>query len=134
MWSNLARLASPAPRRSSTTSLRADEPTFARLYDSLRTLLGTPRSEQPLTIVETAKVQLGQLLAILKVEATAKEDGILGPCIEYALREATFKTLVKLVEKDEPKGVRLELVRWFSRAVVELDEGFLAHSAVNKPL
>ncbi|GAA5950938.1 hypothetical protein JCM3765_004634 [Sporobolomyces pararoseus] len=134
MWSKVARLASPAPRKPSTTSLRADEETFTRLYESLRALLGSPTSERSPTLVQTVRLQLGQLLAILKVETVSKEDGLLGPCIEYALREGAFKHLVESVEKDEPKGVRLELVEWFSRAVVELDEGFLAHSAVNKPL
>ena len=134
MWSKVARLASPAPRKPSTTSLRADEETFARLYESLRALLGTPPAERSPTLVQTIKLQLGQLLAILKVETVSKADGLLGPCIEYALREGAFKHLVELVERDEPEGSRLELVEWFSRAVVELDERFLAHSAVNKPL
>ncbi|GAA5896400.1 uncharacterized protein JCM6883_006891 [Sporobolomyces salmoneus] len=134
MWSAVARLASPAPRKPSTNSIKANEPTFARLYESLRTLLGSPEADRSATLVQTARLQLGQLLAILKVETASKEDGLLGPCIEYALREGTFKSLVDLVEKDEPEGVRLELVEWFSRAVVELDEGFLAHTGVNKPL
>ncbi|GAA5997296.1 hypothetical protein JCM5350_000984 [Sporobolomyces pararoseus] len=134
MWSKVARLASPAPRKPSTTSLRADEETFARLYESLRALLDIPPAERSPTLVQTVKLQLGQLLAILKVETVSKEDGLLGPCIEYALREGAFNHLVELVERDEPEGVRFELVEWFSRAVVELDERFLAHSAVNKPL
>jgi hypothetical protein len=134
MWSKVARLASPAPRKPATTELRADEPTFTRLFESLRTLLTSAPSEGSPDLLQTVKLQLGQLLAILKVEETSKEDGLLGPCIESALREGMLRVLVDLVEKDQPKGVRLELVKWFSRAVVELDEGFLAHSAVNKPL
>lgn len=136
MWSAVARLASPAPRKASTSTqpLRADEQTFARLYDSLRALLGTADQDRPAALLEPVKQQLSQLLAILKVESVTKEDGWLGPCIEYALREGVFKVLVDLVQEDEPKGVRLELVEWFSRAIIELDEGFLAHSGVNKPL
>ncbi|GAA5846957.1 hypothetical protein JCM3766R1_004028 [Sporobolomyces carnicolor] len=138
MWSAVARLTSPAPRRSSTTAFRADEPTFVRLYDSLRaTLLAAPTpatADASPVVVQNVRLELSQLLAILRVESAAKEDGMLGPCIDYALREATFRTLVELVEKDEPAGVRLELVRWFGRAIVELDEGFLAQNGVNKPL
>lgn len=135
MWSAVARLASPAPRKVSTTQpLRADEATFSRLYDSLKASLSTGGDERPPSILQTVKQQLAQLLAILKVESATKEDGWLGPCIEYALREGVFKILVELVQEDEPRGVRLGLVEWFSRAIVELDEGFLAHSAVNKPL
>lgn len=131
-------MTSPAPRRSSTTAFRADEPTFVRLYDSLRaTLLAAPTpatTDASPVVVQNVRLELSQLLAILRVESAAKEDGMLGPCIDYALREATFGTLVELVEKDEPAGVRLELVRWFGRAIVELDEGFLAQNGVNKPL
>ncbi|GAA6022482.1 hypothetical protein JCM11491_001692 [Sporobolomyces phaffii] len=131
MWSKVARLASPAPRKPSTTVLRADAPSFARLYESTRDLLDSGDSP---ALVQVVTLQLGQLLAILKVETVQTGDGLLGPCIEYALREGAFSEVVERVERDEPNGVRVAVVEWFTRAIVELDEGFLAHSAVNKPL
>ncbi|GAA5940265.1 uncharacterized protein JCM15063_002583 [Sporobolomyces koalae] len=137
MWSKVARLASPAPRRPSatTTHLRADEPSFIRLAESLRAQLSPSTDSRSSDLVQIVRAQLSQVLAILQVESVAKQDGAaLGPCLEYALKEGLFKTLVDLVEVDDPPGVRFELVEWFSRAIVELDEGFLAHGAVNKPL
>ncbi|GAA5889919.1 hypothetical protein JCM5296_003649 [Sporobolomyces johnsonii] len=134
MWSKVARLASPAPRKASATQTRADEPTFVRIYDQLRTLLASPTDARSPGAIATVSRLLAQLLAILRVEAAAAADESLGPCFEFALREAAFATLVELVEKDDPEGMRAELVRWYSKAIVDLDESFLAHSAVNKPL
>ncbi|GAA5918806.1 hypothetical protein JCM1841_002746 [Sporobolomyces salmonicolor] len=134
MWSKVARLASPAPRKASATQTRADEPTFVRIYDQLRTVLAAPTDARSPGAIATVSRHLAQILAILKVEAAAATDASLGPCFEFALREAAFATLVELVAKDDPEGMRVELVRWYSKAIVDLDESFLAHSAVNKPL
>ncbi|GAA6061042.1 hypothetical protein JCM10212_004616 [Sporobolomyces blumeae] len=134
MWAKVTRLASPAPRKASSTPARADEPTFARIYEAVEGALASQAEQQASTDVDSVRRQLEQLLTILRVEAAGKEDGLLGPCVEYALRQGAFARLVELAQRDEPKGVRVTLVEWFSRAVVELDEGFLAHGGVNKPL
>ncbi|GAA5892152.1 hypothetical protein JCM6882_005711 [Rhodosporidiobolus microsporus] len=139
MWAKVAKLASPAPRKpsSSTSKPTADEPTFLRLVEQLSGLLDSPSGDgrSPVQTRENVARLLGELLRVLKAEqASAAASSPLPPCLERLLLDNVLATLVGLVEKDEPQGVREELVRWYGRAIVELDEGWLSHSAVNKPL
>ena len=77
--------------------------------------------------------QLDYLLNLLSSE-TASAGEPLGPCLELVLRQGVLSTLVKHASRDQPSGFRAEVTKWIGRAVVELDETFLTHGAVNKPL
>lgn len=80
---------------------------------------------------------LGQLLSLLSAESSSpalSSPDSLGPCLEFLLKNGILATLVKLAAKDDPPGARAEVIRWYGRAIVELDESFLVHSAVSKPL
>lgn len=57
----------------------------------------------------------------------------LGPCLEFLLKFEVLSILQKLTY-DNANGSRGELVSWFARAIAGLDESFLVHSAVHKPL
>jgi hypothetical protein len=76
---------------------------------------------------------LSQLLVHLAAGYSSTSEP-LGPCLEHLLKNALLSTLVKLAVQDEPPGMRCEVIKWFAKAIVELDESFLVHSAVNKPL
>lgn len=94
--------------------------------------LTSPDARLPL---ETGPIPryLTQLLTLLATESASSAEP-LGPCLEFLLKHGVLSTLVKLVVQDEPLGVRCETIKWFGKAIVELDESFLVHSAVNKPL
>lgn len=82
---------------------------------------------------------LQQLLELLSNETSStttysSSPGSLGPCLEFILKSGVLSTLSKLVLKDEPVGVRAEVIKWYGQAIVELDEMFLIHSAVSTPL
>lgn len=77
---------------------------------------------------------LGQLFALLAAELSGPEDGSLGPCVEFLLKNQVLNSLVKLSAKDDPAGTQCEVLRWFVKITVELDADFLVHSAVHKPL
>ncbi|GAA5828168.1 hypothetical protein JCM11251_002618 [Rhodosporidiobolus azoricus] len=140
MWAKVAKLASPAPRKpsSSTKPGPVDELTFLRLIEQLEGSLRSATAEdgrQPVQTRETVSRLLAELLRLLKAEqSTSTASSPLPVVLERLLLDNVLGSLVGLVEKDEPQGVREELVRWYGRAIVELEEGWLSHSAVNKPL
>lgn len=78
--------------------------------------------------------QLDQMLALLSYESSASTTEPLGTCLEHVLREGVLSTLVKHVSEDKVPDFRVEFTNWIGRAIVELDETFLTHGAVNKPL
>ncbi|GAA5837408.1 hypothetical protein JCM9279_005675 [Rhodotorula babjevae] len=125
MWSRVAKLASPAPRKpAAPTPPRLSTPVVVAQLESL---LGSSPSPA------AAASLLDQLLDALKADsAQAATADVLPEGIEHLLREGTLGTLVGLVEHDA--ALREELVRWYGRAIIELDEGWLSHSAVNRPL
>jgi hypothetical protein len=137
MWSKVAKLASPAPRKPSSSSPKATgEQLVLQLVDSFRLSLANNDNRSRSTVVESVSKLLAELLRTLKAEQASGEGASspLGACAEVLLRDAVLGELVELVKEDQPQGVRQELVRWFGRAIVELEEAWLGHSAVNKPL
>ncbi|GAA5938569.1 hypothetical protein JCM10213_006969 [Rhodosporidiobolus nylandii] len=139
MWSKVAKLASPAPRRTASStrpSPSSDASAFVRLVEQLRTLLSSPAKDaRPEQGQESAARLLGELLRTLKAEqGSASSTSPLGTCTEHLLEEQVFDELVGLVADGEKQGAREELVKWYGRAIVDLEEGWLSHSAVNKPL
>ncbi|GAA5972648.1 hypothetical protein JCM11641_002954 [Rhodosporidiobolus odoratus] len=141
MWSKLAKLASPAPRNTSTASSKsssnpANESNFLNTVDQLRTTLATSEADGKAAGGARDRVSqlLDELLRFLVAEQqTASSSSLVGACVEVLLRDAVLEELVEMVREDE-SGIREELVRWYGRAIVELEEGWLGHSAVNKPL
>lgn len=125
MWSRVAKLASPAPRKPSAPA--APPLSTPALVAQLEALLASSPSPP------AAASLLDQLLDAIKADsAQAATADVLPEGIEHLLREGSLGTLVGLVEHDA--GLREELVRWYGRAIIELDEGWLSHSAVNRPL
>ncbi|GAA5901591.1 hypothetical protein JCM8208_001550 [Rhodotorula glutinis] len=125
MWSRVAKLASPAPRKPAAPVVPP---------------LSTPQAVAQLVSLlasspppAAAASLFDQLLDALKADsAQATTADVLPEGIEHLLREGSLGTLVGLVEHDA--GLREEFVRWYGRAIIELDEGWLSHSAVNRPL
>lgn len=124
---------------------------FTRAWESLNvsyTLSATRSDPTELFPTQTALVSpetlqydipalLDQLLALLIAESSTNSRTMatdaLGPCLEFLLKNEVLSILVKLTHSN-PNGARGELVSWFARAITELDESFLVHSAVHKPL
>ncbi|BGP44538.1 hypothetical protein JCM10450v2_000352 [Rhodotorula kratochvilovae] len=136
MWSKVAKLASPAPRKPSTPTAKPPSPgDTPRLFAQLEALLADAAAagRAPEQTREGVARLLAQLLAALRAGASEVASAQpLDEGTEHLLRENSLGTLVALVEKDS--GLREELVRWYGRAIVELDEAWLGHSAVNRPL
>ncbi|GAA5941303.1 hypothetical protein JCM3775_001536 [Rhodotorula graminis] len=125
MWSRVAKLASPAPRKpAAPITPQLSTPDVVAQLEALLASSPAPAAVAP---------ALDQLLDALKADsAQATTADVLPEGIEHLLREGSLGTLVGLVEHDA--GLREELVRWYGRAIIELDEGWLSHSAVNRPL
>jgi len=97
--------------------------------NELEAILGDSSSATPGAVAHI----LAQLLGALKAGAAEAESaGVLPEGLEHLLREGSLGTLVDRVEHEA--ALREELVRWYGRAIIELDEGWLSHSAVNRPL
>lgn len=82
---------------------------------------------------------LNQLLSILTTESTTSNynstsPGKLGPCLEFLLKNNVLATLVKFVIKDEPIGIRIEVINWFGKLINEMDQMFLMNGSVSGPL
>ncbi|TNY19581.1 Retinoic acid induced 16-like protein-domain-containing protein [Rhodotorula diobovata] len=128
MWSRVAKLASPAPRKPAAPAQRSPASVTASLNE-LEAILGDSSSATPGAVAHI----LAQLLGALKAGAAEAESaGVLPEGLEHLLREGSLGTLVDRVEHEA--ALREELVRWYGRAIIELDEGWLSHSAVNRPL
>ncbi|KZS89926.1 hypothetical protein SISNIDRAFT_458240 [Sistotremastrum niveocremeum HHB9708] len=67
-------------------------------------------------------------------ESTRSKEGTTGACLEYLLKNDVLGTLVKLSEADRPSGIQAEVLRSVSSMVVLLDEQFLVHTAVHRPV
>ncbi|KAI5480740.1 hypothetical protein MNV49_007146 [Pseudohyphozyma bogoriensis] len=134
----LAKLASPAAARKASSkgkaksSLAKEDPRHDLHFElaALSTEARTPLGQSSIPR------HLAQLFSLLSAELSAPTDSPapLGPCLEFLLESGMLGTLVKLSTNDAAPDVRREVIRWFKRAVTELGEGFLTHSAVNKPL
>ncbi|GAA6035980.1 hypothetical protein JCM8097_005197 [Rhodosporidiobolus ruineniae] len=141
MWSKVAKLASPAPRKASSSASKpaADEAAFLRLVaqlkDSFSSATAQGEARTPAQARESTQRLLGELLRILKAEhgSAGGSSTPVGACTEVLLRDGVLAELVELVERGQ-EDKREELVRWYGRAIVEMDEAWLCHSAVNKPL
>ncbi|ORY73434.1 Retinoic acid induced 16-like protein-domain-containing protein [Leucosporidium creatinivorum] len=134
----LAKLASPGGRKVSSSprakaAAREDPfPAFVKTWELLQATLTSPDARLPLATSPIPRL-LDQLLVHLSAGYSSASEP-LGPCLEHLLKNAVLSTLVKLAVQDDPAGVRCEVIKWFGRAIVDLDESFLVHSAVNKPL
>ncbi|SCV68547.1 BQ2448_668 [Microbotryum intermedium] len=119
---------------------------FIRTWDSIKvslaiTSLSLPPGQGPATLVNDLAYALDHLLQLLKNEqfllhtTTRTGDQGLGPCLEHLLKHAILASLVKLVmHGQQPRGLRICLIEWVNKAIHQLDERFLIHGAVNKPL
>lgn len=133
MWSKVAKLASPAPRKTAPprTQLTAEE-----VFHQLSNLLNDPSATtSPDAARDEAERLLSALLRQLKAEeAEGHASSSVGPSLEVILRDNPLGQLVELAKGDELSNVREPLLRWYGRTATELDEAWLTHAAVNKPL
>ncbi|BGP28588.1 hypothetical protein JCM10296v2_000324 [Rhodotorula toruloides] len=133
MWSKVAKLASPAPRKTAPprTQLTAED-----IFHQLSNLSKDPSATtSPDAARDEADRLLDGLLRRLKAEeAQGNASSPVGPSLEVILRDNPLVQLVELVKGDELSGVREALLRWYGRTATELDEAWLTHAAVNKPL
>lgn len=132
MWSKVAKLASPAPRK---TAPPRTQLTAVDIFHQLSNLLGDSDATTSLdAVAEDAERLLGVLLKRLKAEEAEENGSSLGPSLEAILRDNPLAHLVERVKADGSSGVPEVLLRWYGRTVAELDEAWLTHAAVNKPL
>lgn len=132
MWSKVAKLASPAPRRTPAPAQSPKPADTALIFSQLdAALAGSTPPRGPDETRELVARLLGQLLATLKT-GSGGGVGALDEGTEHLLQSNALSALVEQVEGDP--ALREELVRWYGRAVIELDEAWLSHGAVNKPL
>ncbi|GAA5997315.1 uncharacterized protein JCM10292_000173 [Rhodotorula paludigena] len=132
MWSKVAKLASPAPRRTPAPAQSPKPADTALIFSQLdAALAGSTPPRGPDETRELVARLLGQLLAALKT-GSGGGVGALDEGTEHLLQSNALSALVEQVEGDP--ALREELVRWYGRAVIELDEAWLSHGAVNKPL
>ncbi|KDE05432.1 hypothetical protein MVLG_04227 [Microbotryum lychnidis-dioicae p1A1 Lamole] len=115
---------------------------FVRTWELIKTSLSLPSAQRASTLFNDLTYALDHLLQLLKSEQTLLQSSTrtgdspaLGPCLEHLLKHAILASLVKLVlEGQQPRGVRTRFIEWINRVIHQLDEGFLIHGAVNKPL
>ncbi|GJN92200.1 hypothetical protein Rhopal_005230-T1 [Rhodotorula paludigena] len=132
MWSKVAKLASPAPRRTPAPAQSPKPADTALIFSQLdAALAGSTPPRGPDETRELVARLLVQLLAALKA-GSGGAAGALDEGTEHLLQSNALSALVEQVEGDP--ALREELVRWYARAVIELDEAWLSHGTVNKPL
>jgi hypothetical protein len=78
--------------------------------------------------------RLQTLLDTLVFESNRSEEGTTPPVLEYLLKHDVLANLVRLCLPDLPRGIKGEVIRLFSNLLVLLDERFIVHNAVHKPL
>lgn len=135
MWSKVAKLASPAPRK---PAARLDAPIPAeQLFHRLRRVLdpddAAAASSSSARAAEVERL-LDALLHCLRAEARS-ETPPLGEALELLLENNSLGSLVDLVlDHGGDPALRAVLLRWYAEAIDRLDAAWLSHSAVNKPL
>ncbi|SCZ90550.1 BZ3500_MvSof-1268-A1-R1_Chr1-3g02059 [Microbotryum saponariae] len=115
---------------------------FVRTWESIKASLGLPPAQRASTLCNDLIYALDHLLHLLKSEQTLLQSSTrtgdppaLGPCLEHLLKHAILASLVKLVlDGQQPRVVRTRFIEWVNRVIHQLEEGFLIHGAVNKPL
>lgn len=137
MWSKVAKLASPAPRK---PAARTDAPIATeQLFLRLRRVLDPDDAAAAATASFSARAAeverlLDALLQVLRTEARS-ETPPLGEELEHLLENNSLGSLVDLVlDQSGGSALRAVLLRWYAEAIDRLDGAWLSHSAVNKPL
>lgn len=131
MWSKVAKLASPAPRK---PAARLDTPLPAeQLFHALRRVLDPDDAASSSARAAEVERLLVALLQVLKVEARS-ETPPLGEALELLLENNSLGSLVDLILDSRDAVLRAVLLRWYAEAIDQLDGAWLSHSAVNKPL
>lgn len=136
MWSKVAKLASPAPRK---PAARLDAPIPAeQLFHRLRRVLdpddAAAASSSSARAAEVERL-LDALLQVLRAEEAQSETPPLGEALELLLENNSLGSLVDLVlDHGGDPALRAVLLRWYAEAIDRLDAAWLSHSAVNKPL
>lgn len=89
----------------------------------------------PLSSDELVK-RLQSLADILVFEFNRSGEGTTGPCLEYLLKNDILGELVRLVTSNRPPRLKAkgDAIRLFANLVILLDERFIVHNAVHKPL
>ncbi|KAH7107833.1 Retinoic acid induced 16-like protein-domain-containing protein [Auriculariales sp. MPI-PUGE-AT-0066] len=75
--------------------------------------------------------QLKIMVDTLVSESTSVDEGTIGPCLEYLLKNDVLSTLVHLSEADRPAGVQAQVLKTIASMIVSLDEHFLVHTGVH---
>ncbi|KAH8923993.1 hypothetical protein BT69DRAFT_1280959 [Atractiella rhizophila] len=118
---------------------------FEKAWNSCKAILENESLSSVPSMVVSLEANLTTLINILITESMTVpispdpsfhgEPLILGPCLEYTFRQSIPTNLVRLCLADRPKGSKAAAVRFFARAVSEVDdERFLVHDKVHRPL
>lgn len=143
MWSRVAKLASPAPRKLATrldAPLRVDQ-----LFGSLRRVLGEGARDagsggggdgDGLARVAEVERLLDSVLHALQLEAQSEgaPPAPLGEALESILESDSLGHAVDLVLASGDPALRPVLLRWYAEAIDSLDGTWLTHAAIHKPL
>ncbi|GJJ69078.1 hypothetical protein EMPS_01424 [Entomortierella parvispora] len=80
--------------------------------------------------------RLKNLIDLLVEEESRLEDatGTTGVCMEYLFKNNILTKLVNSAEGDQPRGIMGETIRSMASMINLLDDRFLVHNAVHKPV
>jgi len=80
--------------------------------------------------------RLKNLIDLLVEEESRLEDatGTTGVCMEYLFKNNILAKLVNSAEGDQPRGIMGETIRSMASMINLLDDRFLVHNAVHKPV
>ncbi|GAA5869977.1 hypothetical protein JCM3774_004326 [Rhodotorula dairenensis] len=139
MWSRVAKLASPAPRK---PAARLDSPLRTdQLFRSLRRVLGDGDGDtagdspaRASSRADEAERLLGLVLQTLQLEAQSERAPPLGQALESILESNSLGQAVDLALDSGDPALRTVLLRWYAEAIDCLDGAWLTHSAIHKPL
>eukprot|EP00041_Stephanoeca_diplocostata_P034473 m.1178825 g.1178825 ORF g.1178825 m.1178825 type:complete len:779 (-) comp24528_c1_seq3:1892-4228(-) len=72
------------------------------------------------------------MLAML-IDEESDSDGM-GPCMEFMLGQNILRTAVSLAQGDFPKGIRAEILKFFTKLLTDISQTLIPHQNVYGPM
>ncbi|KAF9323961.1 hypothetical protein BGZ91_003242, partial [Linnemannia elongata] len=133
-WNKLKKTIMTTPKAQPSSALQLTR--FNNGWLAIQTAISTAEKRNVSIQQTDIPVRLKNMVDLLVDEESRLDDatGTTGVCMEYLLKHNVLGKLVNLAEKDQPKGLTGETIRTFAGMINLLDDRFLVHNSVHKPI
>ncbi|KAG0056218.1 hypothetical protein BGZ83_005950 [Gryganskiella cystojenkinii] len=133
-WNKLKKTIIPNPKEPPSSAFQLSR--FNTCWLAIQKALSTLEKRNVFIQQTEIPARLKTMIDLLVDEESRLEDatGTTGVCMEYLLKNNILTKLVHSAEGDNPRGIMGETIRSMASMINLLDDRFLVHNAVHKPI